>query len=133
VTALRRRSSRLAWTWCLAYTAPVRPEIRQRRRDEIFSHLWESESSGVRAVRVLSATCRGMADDLSWSCRRGWREAALLPEPWVAVAAMLPVGAAVVSAVAAAPLAHAAEGVGVIGGGTLLGVSALLWLRRRRG
>ena len=51
----------------------------------------------------------------------------------MAVAATLPVGAAVISAVAAAPVAHAAEGAGAIGGGALLGLSGVLWLRRRRG
>ena len=132
MTGLSRRSSRLAWTWCLAYTAPVRPDIRDRRRDEVFSHLWESETAGCRAGRLLSAACRGMVDDVAWSCRRGWRYAVGLPETWLALAAALPVVAAVISGLAAAPVAHAAERTGALGGLTLLALSGLLWWRRHR-
>ena len=131
MSELRLRSARLAWLWCLAYTVPVRPELRSRRRDELLSHLWESEAAGVRAHRLLSATLRGALDDVLWSLRRGWRWAVGQPEPWLAAAAAMPV-LAWLGAIVRPGAGNGVDLVGGLGGPLLLAVSGVVWLLRRR-
>jgi len=130
MTTLRLRSARLAWLWCLLYTAPVRPDLRDRRRDELLSHLWESEAAGVQGIRLLSAALRGVLADLSWSVRRGWRHAVGQPETWVAVAAMFPIAAWIGAMVSSS---HGVDLVGGLGGPFFLTVSGATWARRRKG
>lgn len=132
MTTLRLRSARLAWLWCLAYTIPVGPDLRDRRRDELLSHLWESEAAGVPAHRLLGAVLRGAGDDLLWSLRRGWRHTVALPETWVAVAALFPVGAWI-AAMLSPSGGNRVDVVGGLGGPVCLAVSGATWLRRRRG
>lgn len=133
MTTLRLRSARFAWLWCLVYTAPVRPDLRDRRRDELLSHLWESETAGVQGIRLLSATLRGLASDLSWSLRRGWRHTVAQPETWVAVAALFPIAAWIGAILSPSP-GNRIDRVGGLGGPLFLAVSGATWLvRRRRG
>ena len=133
MSGLRLRSLRLAWLWCLAYTVPVGPDLRARRRDEMLSHLWESETAGVRAHRLLSAAVRGAGADVAWTVRRGWRYTLGLPEAWVAVAAFFPLLAWVMSMLSPSR-GNGVDAIGGLGGPAFLGVSGVTWLvRRRRG
>jgi hypothetical protein len=110
----------------------VGPDLRQRRRDEILCHLWESEAAGIRAHRMLSAAVRGLLDDVGWSCRRGWRYTIGLPEAWVAIAACCPI-VAWIGALLQPDNEHPIQLLGGLGGPVALAVSGLTWLRRRRG
>jgi hypothetical protein len=92
MTALQARSTRVAWTWCLIYTAALPRAERLRRREEIRCHLWESEHVGLRPAAVLRACLRGIADDVSWAVGLGARRlgrALLTPTPYFVLAAVL--------------------------------------------
>lgn len=83
--------------WCALYTSAAPEDHRDRRREEIRSHVWETldvhgHGLGTRA-RLLAACLRGAVADLAW-CDEVRREAGALPLP----AALLigPTGATVI-------------------------------------
>src|ERR1044071_6425032 len=94
---LTARTSRMIWRWCVAYTVLAPREQRERRRDEILDHLFESERVGHRARSVLAAALAGLADDVSWASGVGLKRFArsfLTPVPYLVAAAVLPIQAA---------------------------------------
>lgn len=128
-------STVVVWRWCVAYTALTPKEARERRRQEMRSHLWESSRAGESAAALLGAALRGLGSDLSWAVGHGVPGLVRsfgTPTPYVALAPVFPVQAWIVSAVAASgSTAHVAEGLGSIGGGAMLAVAGLVWLLRR--
>jgi hypothetical protein len=60
----------LVRAWTSAYTWRLEPAIRDRRRAEIESELWEFEQDAGRgnhpAAHVLARLVMGIPDDLSW-------------------------------------------------------------------
>ena len=69
------------WLWL--YTASVPSGSRDRRRDELASHLWEARSAGVTTCRLAAEALRGAVDDLRW-CRdererAGWAPILIAP------------------------------------------------------
>ena len=71
MSPLSRRSSRVVWIWCIAYTAVAAPTSRERRRGELRSHLWESEHAAMPAARIALAALRGVVSDLNWALSSG--------------------------------------------------------------
>ena len=70
-----RLVERLVRTWTRLYTIGVAPDLRDRRRAEIESDLWESRHQPQRpytAAHVLLRLLLGVRDDVAWrsSCRR---------------------------------------------------------------
>ena len=60
--------------WTRLYTSGLTPELRDRRRAEIASDLWESSRqppTATLAVQLLFRFCLGIGDDLLWrsACR----------------------------------------------------------------
>lgn len=131
MSPLAHRTTRMAWTWCVAYTAAVPPARRERRRLEVLSHLWLSEQSALAPRAVLWATARGAADDVTWAFRVGGRRLLAAPGTWLAVAPCLPVTAWAISAVGSQSLGNRVQLVATVGSLSMLAVSALLWLRHR--
>jgi hypothetical protein len=128
------RSTRLVWRWVLLYTAATPGPIRDRRREELCSHLWEARSAGVRPRRVVAAAARGIGSDISWALTAGI--AALFrslgtPTPYVVLAGVLPLQAWIVSSLADPRLAQAAEASAGLGGPTLLICAGAIWVVRR--
>jgi len=135
MTALARRSSRLVWGWCVAYTSVTPQPSRERRRDEIRSHLWESERAGLAGHRVAFAALRGALHDLGWVIGRALPalgRSFATPAPYVALAPLFPLQAWLVSALTVGATAHLAEGIGGIGGGATLTLAAVVWMFQRR-
>jgi hypothetical protein len=69
------------WLWL--YTASVPPGPRDRRRDELASHLSEARSAGVTERRLVAEALHGALDDLRW-CRdererAGWAPILISP------------------------------------------------------
>lgn len=58
--------SRWAWRWCLVYSALVPSAAGDRRRAEVRSHLWESDSAGLPQASIRRAALRGIWADLAW-------------------------------------------------------------------
>jgi len=56
--------------WTRLYTVGLPPELRDRRRDEIESDLWESVQDGRKdttlAWQIWARLIGGLADDLGW-------------------------------------------------------------------
>jgi hypothetical protein len=132
MTPLAGAASRWVWRWCVLYTAVVPGRSRARRREEIRSHLWESERAGRRQRDVLLASLRGTASDLSWAA--GAAVAAglrglLSPAPYVVLAGACPIVAWQVSAFASKSVAQPFELFGGVGGVPLLLVALLMWRR----
>ena len=76
------------WLWL--YTAAVPPGSRDRRRDELASHLSEARSAGVTERRLAAEALRGGVDDLRW-CRdererAGWAPILISPVGSTAIA-----------------------------------------------
>lgn len=135
MSPLARRSSRLVWTWCVAYTAMATPMARERRRGELRSHLWESEHAGIPGVAVAYAALRGLACDLVWALSSGiprLGRSFATPTPYVALAPLFPLQGWLVSAATVGATAHIAQGLGVIGGGAMLALAGLAWAVQRR-
>ena len=134
MTPLSRRSTRLVWGWCVAYTAVTPRPSRDRRREEIRSHLWESERAAAPALAVAFAAVRGMLHDVTWAMARGvpaiFRSFGT-PTPYVVLAPMFPVQAWIVSALTVGTAAHTAEGIGAMGGGAMLAFAGIAWLVQR--
>jgi len=53
------------WTRC--YTAGLPVDLRDARRAEVESDLWESVSDGAPSRHILARLALGIADDLTWS------------------------------------------------------------------
>jgi hypothetical protein len=128
------RSSRLLWMWCVAYTVATPRAVRQRRRAEMRSHLWESEHAGLASRSVLWAAVRGALDDVSWMARRGsigLARAFGTPTPYVLLAAVMPIQAWIVSSFARHGVAQYFESVGGYGGPAMLLVAGVVWWLQR--
>lgn len=134
MSPLARRSSRLVWSWCVAYTALATPPARERRRGELRSHLWESEHAGVPGVAVALGWLRGIASDLLWALSSGIPRLGRsfgTPTPYVVIAPLFPLQGWFVSAATVGATAHFAEGLGAIGGGAMLALAGVAWLWQR--
>jgi len=137
MSPLVRRSTRLVWVWCVAYTAVATPPARERRRGEMRSHLWESEHAALPPIAVVLAAARGVAHDVGWALASGIPRLArsfATPTPYVVLAPLFPVQAWIVSALTVGRVAHVFEGLGAIGGAAMLAMAGCAWLwQRRRG
>ena len=135
MTTLTYRASRLAWLWCVAYTTVTPRDTRQRRRDEIRSHLWESEATRLPSRTVAFAALRGVHHDLAWAAAGGaarFLRSLGTPTPYVAAAPLFPIQAWIVSATVSARTAGPFEFLGMAGGGAMLAAAAAAWLLTRR-
>jgi hypothetical protein len=134
MSPLSRRSSRVVWIWCIAYTAVAAPASRERRRGELRSHLWESEHALVPTWAVTIAALRGLVHDVGWALGSGIPRLGRsfgTPTPYVVLAPLFPVQAWIISAATVGVVAHIAEGVGAIGGGAMLLCAGIAWLVQR--
>ena len=85
--------------WTRAYTRGMDVDVRQRRRTEIESDLWESlhdaETTGATSVRTGVRLVRGMWADIAWRLDNApaggpmWRKIALASIPVFAAIATL--------------------------------------------
>jgi len=134
MSRLARRSSRIVWVWCVAYTAIATVPARQRRRGEIRSHLWESEHLPLSPSAVVLAAVRGVAHDVGWALASGIPRLGRsfgTPTPYIVLAPMFPIEGWIVSALTVGRVAHAGEFLGATGGGTMLTLAGFAWLVRR--
>jgi hypothetical protein len=134
MTAMSYRASRLAWLWCVAYTAVAPIEPRERRRGEIRSHLWESEQARLSPLAVGWAALRGCGSDLLWAVTCGVPQlirSFATPTPYVVLAPVFPIQAWIIASVTVGSTAQRAESVGAAGGGALLAIAGLIWLVHR--
>jgi hypothetical protein len=53
--------------WTRLYTAGLPVDLRDARRAEVESDLWESVADGAPSRHILARVALGLADDLSWS------------------------------------------------------------------
>jgi len=135
MSPLARRSSRIVWVWCVAYTTVATLPARERRRGEIRSHLWESEHLPLPATSVVLAAARGLLHDLGWALASGIPRLGRsfgTPTPYIVLAPLFPVEGWIVSALTIGQTAHVGEFVGSIGGGSMLTLAAVAWLLQRR-
>jgi hypothetical protein len=126
---------RLVWWWCIAYTALAPSVARRARREELRSHLWESECAGQAPRAVMWAALRGSLHDLTWAGARGIPAVGRsfgTPTPYVVLAPLFPVEGWIVSALYVGHTAHVGAGIGSAGGCTMLLIAGLIWLARRR-
>ena len=134
-TQLAHRSSRVVWVWCLAYTALATPPLRERRRGELRSHLWESEAAELRGRSVALAALLGAVHDVGWALSSGIPRLARsfgTPTPYIVLAPLFPVQAWILSALTVSTAAaHLAEGIGALGGGVMLLFAGIAWLLQR--
>ena len=56
--------------WTRVYTAGLPVDLRDTRRAEVESDLWESVSDGAPSRHILARLALGVADDLTWSLTR---------------------------------------------------------------
>jgi hypothetical protein len=136
MTTLTGSASRWAWRWCVVYTAIAPGQQRRRRREEIHSHLWESERTGHRQYDVLHASVRGMTADVTWATGAAVMRilrGLLTPAPYVVLAGACPIGAWLVSAFASRQTAQPFETLGGVGGTPFLLVALLMWRRGHSG
>jgi len=85
---------RVAWLWCVAYTAVAPQDSRERRRGEISSHLWESQHARLSPRAVGWAALRGAGSDLVWAVTCGVPRLVRsfgTPTPYVALAPVFPI------------------------------------------
>jgi hypothetical protein len=57
----------IARWWTRIYTAGLPEELRENRRAEVESDLWESLADGAPSHHILARTALGLPDDLTWS------------------------------------------------------------------
>jgi hypothetical protein len=110
-------------------------QARRLRRDELCSHLWESERAGLAPRSVMWAAVRGVMHDLGWAAARGVPALGRsfgTPTPYVVLAPLFPIEGWVVSALYVGRTANIGQGIGSIGGGAMLLFAAVAWLVRRR-
>ena len=125
---------RVAWLWCVAYTAVAPPDSRERRRGEISSHLWESQHARLSSRAVGWAALRGAGSDLVWAVTCGVPRLVRsfgTPTPYVALAPVFPIQAWIIASLTIGSTANVAESVGAAGGLAMLAVAGLIWLARR--
>lgn len=125
---------RWVWWWCLAYTLLTPSVARRSRREELRSHLWESEHAGLEPRSVAWAAMRGMLHDISWAASRGLPALGRsfgTPTPYVVLAPLFPIEGWAVSALYVGRTAHIGEFVGSVGGGSMLAIAGAVWLLRR--
>jgi len=135
VTALSQPASRCVWLWCVAYTAVAPREPRGRRRDEIRSHLWESEHARLPQWVVAVAALRGIGHDVLWAATRGLPQLVrsfATPTPYVVLAPAFPIQGWIVSTLVIGHTAQVSESIGAFGGGGMLLLAGLVWLAGRR-
>jgi len=53
--------------WTRFYTAGLPADLRDARRAEVESDLWESVADGVHSRHILARVALGIVDDLTWS------------------------------------------------------------------
>jgi hypothetical protein len=58
---------KVARWWTRVYTAGLPVDLREARRAEVESDLWESVSDGAPSRHILARLALGVVDDLSWS------------------------------------------------------------------
>jgi len=134
MSPLARRSSRIVWVWCVAYTAVATVPARERRRGEIRSHLWESEQLPLSPAAVVLAMARGVLQDLGWALASGIPRLGRsfgTPTPYIVLAPLFPIEGWIVSALTVGWTAHVGEFVGMTGGGAMLALAGVAWLVRR--
>ena len=61
---------RVARWWTRCYTAALPGDVRDARRAEVESDLWESMADGGAARHILARLALGILDDLTWSMTR---------------------------------------------------------------
>ena len=83
-----------AWTWL--YTAGMDPRLRDARRAEIDSDLWELDADACRrheddaaiVIHIFNRLLVGIPDDLSWRAEEAAADAQSLRRPiWLAATA----------------------------------------------
>ena len=134
MSGLTYRSSRVVWVWCLAYTALATPPLRDRRRGELRSHLWESERAELRGRSVALAALLGAVHDVAWALSSGIPRLARsfgTPTPYIVLAPLFPAQAWIVTSLTVGHGAHVAGMTGVIGGGGMLLCAGMAWLWQR--
>lgn len=90
MSATRRMAVGVARAWTHLYTSRMPTELRVSRREEIDSDLWEHVRDGretgtrplITALEILSRTCLGVVDDLTWRFEAAWQERAVSHSAW---------------------------------------------------
>jgi hypothetical protein len=62
-----RAAADVARWWTRVYTAGLPEDLRESRRAEVESDLWESLADGAPPHHILARTALGLPDDLTWS------------------------------------------------------------------
>ena len=62
-----RAAAGVARWWTRLYTAGLPDDLRDARRAEVESDLWESVSDGAPSRHILARVALGVVDDLTWS------------------------------------------------------------------
>ena len=62
-----RTAAGVARWWTRLYTAGLPANLREARRAEVESDLWESVTDGAPSRHILARLALGVVDDLSWS------------------------------------------------------------------
>ena len=62
-----RAAAGVARWWTRVYTAGLPDHLREARRAEVESDLWESLVDGAPSHHILARTALGLPDDLTWS------------------------------------------------------------------
>ena len=62
-----RAAAVIARWWTRLYTSTLPDDLRDARRAEVESDLWESLSDGASSRHILARVALGLADDLTWS------------------------------------------------------------------
>jgi len=62
-----RAAAGIARWWTRLYTAGLPVDLRDARRAEVESDLWESVADGAPSRHILARVALGLADDLMWS------------------------------------------------------------------
>jgi hypothetical protein len=62
-----RAAAGVARWWTRVYTAGLPNDLRDMRRAEVESDLWESLADGAPSHHILARLALGLADDLTWS------------------------------------------------------------------
>jgi len=62
-----RAAAGVARWWTRVYTAVLPGHLRDARRAEVESDLWESVSDGAPSRHILARLALGIGDDLTWS------------------------------------------------------------------
>ena len=77
-TSAVRLAAAIVRAWTRVYTSGLPAELREARREEIESDLWEDvhdqeRSSGLLAVQMIARMLIGMPDDVGWRSEQGDR------------------------------------------------------------